>query len=225
MQLDEFVSGLKGDLGSDLVCVCEYGKVDKRLLVVVDSFEFNVFERVVETVRKFVKGDQLMPLFLTRETLRDGVDVFPLEFLEMKFTASVLYGENVFESMVFRREYVRRELEFEFRSKLISLRQGFLEVSGRKGKLHELVSSAVPTLLPICYGLLYVRGVVVPASVDEIFAEITRVYEINVDVLRAIERGEAEKEGVSGLKVYVKKLMILLAELGELLDEMIIEDE
>jgi len=127
--------------------------------------------------------------------------------------------------MVFRREYVRRELEFEFRSKLISLRQGFLEVSGRKGKLHELVSSAVPTLLPICYGLLYVRGVVVPASVDEIFAEITRVYEINVDVLRAIERGEAEKEGVSGLKVYVKKLMILLAELGELLDEMIIEDE
>lgn len=225
MNAENFVEVVKKDLGRDLVCVAEYGKTVKRLLVVVESFEFNVFERAGGTVREYVKGGKTMPLFLTRETLRDGIDVFPLEFLDVKTTNRVLYGENIFEAMEFKKEYVRRELEFEFRSKLISLRQGYFEVAGDKKRVRELVSSAVPTLLPMCYGLLYVRDTVIPADVDGIFAEITRVYEVDVDVLRAIERGETEKLSASELKEYVKKLMRLLADLGEILDEMTINDD
>ena len=151
---------------------------------------------------------------MTIEEIKDGVDVFPLEFLNIKLNHNIIYGKDIFESLSFDKDNIRRELEFEFRSKLINLRQGYLESVSDK-ELKIIVDKAIPTLLPILNGLLYLKNVKIPEPLDKILDNVAKEYKINVAVLKKLNN----KEKID-LEEAVKELMILLSSVGELLDEM-----
>lgn len=212
--MEELINELKVKIGENLTCVAEYGKIERQDVIVIDKVDFDLLERCKDLLQKWHKKRKKFPLLLTREELKDGMDVFPLEFLDMKLNHRILYGEDVFKTLEFTGKYVRRELEFEFRSKLINLRQGFLEVKGKK-EVEVMINKAAPTLLPILQGLLFLKKVKVPGSLNEIFSEVENSYKIKVDVLKEVQ-GKREKEN----EYYIKGLMKFLEEIGEVVDEM-----
>ncbi|MFH1788364.1 MAG: hypothetical protein ABH834_03175 [Candidatus Altiarchaeota archaeon] len=215
----EIITELERDLGKNLVCITEYGLVEKQYAAVVSELGFGVLTAVKDTAKKLAKKG-VYPLFVTTEELSDGRDVFPLEFLNMKVTGNVIYGTNVFSKLTFDKEHVRRELESEFRTKLITLRQGYLEAAGKRKELASLVGKAIPTLAPVCYGMLYLKDLEAPKDVDGLLSAITRAYEVNVDVLSLLNKKDVGKLSVEDLESTVKELVRFLAELGEVFDEM-----
>lgn len=215
----DIITELERDLGKNLVCIIEYSLTEKQHAAVVEELGFGVLTTIQESVKKLAKKN-VYPLFVTTEELADGRDVFPLEFLNMKVTGKVLYGTDVFSKLTFDAEHVRRELESEFRTKLITLRQCYLEACGNRKELAILVGKAIPTLAPVCYGMLYLKDVEPPQDVDGLLSAISRAYEVNIDVLSLLSKTEVGKLSRKDLESMVKDLVKFLTEFGEVFDEM-----
>jgi len=216
---NKLVEDFKGILEDNLVSIARYG-TENQYLLVTEKLDFHVLEKVQSQVREWAKKIGKLPLFLTREELTDGLDVFPLEFLNIKLNHDILYGEHLFDSLEFKKQYIRRELEFEFRSKLINLRQGYIQVVDSKENLRTLLGKAIPTLMPICNGLLFLKDMAIPGPVTEVLDKIFDTYNINTEVLKDIHAKNLDNLTDIELKNYVNKLVVLLSTLGEILDEM-----
>jgi len=224
MELKDVSKDLQDVLGDNLTCIAVYGLDHTQIVAVVNELGFTVLTAIQEAIKKLEKKG-VYPLMLTKEELSDGADVFPLEFLNIQTTRDVVYGTDVFADLVFDKKHVRRKLEYEFRSKLLLLRQGFLEVGDDKKRLSELVSSAAPTLAPVCYGMLYLKDVKPPSNVEELFKMIAKEYEADVDVLSILNRADTSKLSLGELRNHVQELMHFLAEFGEVFDEMVLEKD
>lgn len=212
--MQNIIQKTKELLGENLVSLALYGKIDHQYLIVVDELNISILEKIRPLIKEWAKKVRGIPLILTHEELTDGSDVFPLEFLNIKLNHEILEGEDVFEKLSFDKKHIRRELEFEFRSKLINLRQGFLETSSEKD-LDVIIAKAIPTLLPILNGLVFLKNKLIPDSIDEIFGLIEKEYNTSLRVLKDLE-GNVKKEK----REYINELIKLLSELGEILDEM-----
>ena len=200
--------------GENLVCIAEYGKDDMQYVIVLDKLNAEVLNDSKKLLQNYFKKTKKFPLLLTKEELTDGMDVFPLEFLNMNLNHKTLFGEDIFENLKFEKKHIRRELEYEFRSKLINLRQSYMVVKSDK-EIKSIVESAIPTLLPMLNGMLFLKEVEIPESVDEILNITEKEYGVNVSTLKKIKESKhIDREEA------VRELVDLLSKLGHILDEM-----
>lgn len=200
-------------LGSDLIGISEY---EGKYAVVVKRLAFNVLESIYEEAQKI----NPVPLFLTEEEVLDGVDVFPLEYLTIQQTHTLLYGKDAFSELEFGKEDVRRQLEFEFRSKLLQLREGYLEIAHDQKLIQQLIEKATPTLLPLCRGLLFLKTKALPERVPDIYDELASAYRINVLILHKLYN--TQKYSLEEQKEIIRKLIELLEEMSQKLDKLVI---
>jgi len=215
---EEIINEFKENLKENLKAAIKFGTEGQpnNLLFVVDNLDFNVLEQIKELVIKHSNKTDIVPLFFTKEELVDGSDVFPLEFLDIKQPHRLLFGEDVIDKIKFSKKNVRRQVEFELRSKLIHLRENYIWIKKNKD-LNKLLQSAVPSLMPLFYGLLFLKDIKAPTELNALFELVAKNYNIDVSILRKV-RDKNIKD--NELKKYVEELMVFLSELGEIVDEM-----
>ena len=206
---------LKKALGKNLISVIKY-KVgpEEKILFTVNELSIKTLEQIKPHFTKDY-------LFLTQKELKDGLDVFPLEFLNIKNNYEVLHGKDTIASLKFDKKHIRRELEFEFRSKLIHLREQYL-ASASKSQQKELILSALPTLTPILEGLLLLKNTKKPEALDEIFDLIKQEYKENMTIFKKIEKikNKELKLKANEIRNYIKELIAILTNLSEKLDKL-----
>lgn len=202
---------IKEILGENLVTLAEYYTGDeKRLLAVCKVLDF-------EILRKLKQGKEFPALF-TKEELMQGVDVFPVEFLNIKLNHKILYGEDFLKDINISKKNLRHQLEFEFRSKLIHLRSEYLQYSGRD--LENLILSAVPALAPIIGGLLYLKDLRHDGTRD-MFDIVSEGYGINVTILKEIyEIRSGNSKFKKDKEQYIMELINVLSGIGKIIDEL-----
>ncbi|MCZ7399859.1 MAG: hypothetical protein O8C62_09345, partial [Candidatus Methanoperedens sp.] len=136
----EIETKIKELLGENLVTLAEYYTGDEtNLLAICNTLDFDELQKL--------KQLNEIPFIFTKEELTDGVDVFPIEFLNIRQHHKIHYGDDILKDIEISKENLRHQLEFEFRSKLIHLRRQYLQLKDRH--LEALILSAVPTLVPI----------------------------------------------------------------------------
>ncbi|MDP3917208.1 MAG: hypothetical protein Q8Q42_02875 [Nanoarchaeota archaeon] len=199
--------------GANLVCVAEYGK-DQQYVIVLEKITAQTLNESKSLLQNYFKKIKKFPLLLTHEELKDGLDVFPLEFLNIKLNHKILYGKDIFKNLKFEEKHVRRELEYEFRSKLISLRQSYLVVKSDK-ELKLIVEKSIPTLLPMLNGLLFLKNKTIPDNITEILDVTEKEYGVNISILKKIR-----DFGYSNREEVIRELVDLLSKLGEILNSM-----
>ena len=203
---------IKEIFGENLVCVADYGKGDMQEVIVLNKLDSQVLNDSKIPLQNYFKKTKKFPLLLTKEELTDGMDVFPLDFLNIKLNHKILFGEDVFSDLKFDKKHIRRQLEFEFRSKLINLRQSYMVVKSNK-ELKLIVENSIPTLLPMLNGLLFLKGKNVPEDIGEILDITGKEYGIDISALKRIKES-SDREGA------VRELVDLLSQLGQILDGM-----
>ena len=203
---------IKEIFGENLVCVADYGKSDVQEVIVLNKLDSQVLNDSRIPLQNYFKKTKKFPLLLTKEELTDGMDVFPLDFLNIKLNHKILFGEDVFSDLKFDKKHIRRQLEFEFRSKLINLRQSYMVVKSNK-ELKLIVENSIPTLLPMLNGLLFLKGKNVPEDIGEILDITGKEYGIDISALKRIKES-SDREGA------VRELVDLLSQLGQILDGM-----
>ena len=202
---------IKEILGENLVTLAEYYTGDERkLLAVCNALDFDVLQKL--------KQNKELPLLFTKEELMQGVDVFPVEFLNIKLHYKILYGEDILKDIKISKENLRHQLEFEFRSKLIHLRSEYLMFSGKE--LEALILSAVPALAPIICGLLYLKDLSHDDTCD-LFDVVSKGYGMDVSILRDIyEIRNGKSKFKKDKEQYVKELINVLSGIGKIIDEL-----
>jgi hypothetical protein len=223
MTLDEFQRRLQGELGENLLSLILFGPaalpdgVNERrelnLLVVTDSLDLTVLERIAPAVQRWVQGGNPQPMILSRERLVRSADAFPVELLDMKEAHEVLHGENVIRPLEIRGHHFHQQVEHLLKNLLLELRNQFIlnqedgdslrdALIANRARLHLYFRAALRIFVPQTHSTdranvqaLSVHAAFSPewiASVEELtvelpipYSEIKMVYD---HCLKAIEK-------------------------------------
>lgn len=202
------IEKIKEILGDNLVSLVEYQTgTDVTHLAVCRDLDF-------ETLQKLKQLEEI-PLLLTKKELVDGVDVFPIEFLNIKQHHTILHGEDFLKDIHVSKEHLRHQLEFEIRSKLIHLRGEYLQYKDKD--LEALILAAVPTLAPLLGALLYLKNL---QDTPDMFTAVSDGYGVDTHVLKDIydiRRNDAQFR--EDRDQYIRSLIKILSDIGEIVDE------
>lgn len=216
---EKILEALKEKLGTNLLCAVKFGTEGEsnNFLCVLEKIDFAALEQLKEVMQK--QKEKIVPLFFTKNELQNAADVFPLEFLDIKYPHEVLYGEDLIEAIKFEKKHIRHELESELRSKLIHLRENYVWIKKDKD-LKTLLVSAVPSLMPLFYGLLHLKNTSPPTELDKLFDLIAEKYQFNVDILRKLKMLKDGKADSSELKRDVEELLEFLRHTIPVIDKL-----
>jgi predicted nucleotidyltransferase len=200
----EIVEDLKGIYGEALQSVILYGsgargeyvagKSDINFLVVLAENDAGDIEKILPMIPKWRKRSVATPLIMTKTFICSSVDVYPVEFLNMKRHYQVVHGEDVLRDLVFEKQALRLQCERELKGKLMLLRTGFLETAGKAENLQRLMAASITAFLSVFGALLTLKDREVPHGRREIVAAVAGMYGIDAaPFLRCIDLREGKK--------------------------------
>ncbi|MBI4361684.1 MAG: hypothetical protein HY558_00770 [Euryarchaeota archaeon] len=215
-------------LGPNLVSILLYGgsasgeagRGPLKVLVVVKHLDPSLLDALAPRVARWQKRRVPAPLLLTLEEVHDGADVFPLDLLDMAQSHRVLRGSNPFEGLQVKPQDVRLRLEYEVRSRLIRLRQVYLENLRRPRALARVLQTSAAALAPIARGLLHLKGLPGPPGRRQLFEAAAREYSLPMDGFEralSLRGGRLPKGEAPGA---ARDLLALLERIEDLVDEL-----
>ena len=208
--------------GNSLVSIILYGsgaggeyvpeRSDLNFLVVLSEEGMETLERSFKVVSKWRKRNVPLPLLLSRHYIASSLDAFPVEFLNMKMSYALVFGEDVLADLSFEKEHLRIQCERELKAKLLQLRQGYLDASQRKGNMEALIVRSVPAFIAIFRALLYLKDIKAPTSRTQIISRICEEFDLDggtfstlVNVKdRGIKVSKVEMDGL--IHRYIKEI-------------------
>jgi predicted nucleotidyltransferase len=137
--LNQFTEDVKRTYGETLLSVVLYGSaasneyVEGRsninCLVLLKEVTPDELRKCAAHLPEWHKQRISTPLFIDPAYVRSSVDVFPIEFLDMKQRYRLLYGEDFLQKLELKRERLHFQCEQELKGKMLKLRQLYLEAS------------------------------------------------------------------------------------------------
>jgi predicted nucleotidyltransferase len=214
-QLQTILAGLSRDyqlaFGKDLISVMLYGsaahgsyikgKSDINVLVVLTPEGIRRLEDGFPLVEKWRKRDVAVPLVMTKNFIASSLDSYPIEFLNMKNNSGLIYGENVLEPLTIKPEDLRLQIERELHSKILLLREGYLESAGSARHLRNLIAQSFTACVSIFNAMLYLKQEGVPRDKRETIREMNRVFKIDANVFMLCYDIRQRKDKLSGKEV------------------------
>jgi predicted nucleotidyltransferase len=205
--------------GKDLVSLILYGsaasghyvkgKSDINLLVVLTPESVNKLEEFLSTIKRWKKSRVAVPWIMTKAFIESSLDCYPIEFLNMKNSHILIYGENVLEKLNFKPEDLRLQIEREMKGKLILLRQSYLETEGNPRQLKQLISRSFTAFISIFNALLYLKQESAPHKRRDTIKEVAKLFAVDVEVFLScadIKEGVDKLSGEEVAGVFKKYL-------------------
>ncbi len=212
-----FISDLESVFGRELESVYLFGsgargdyrpgKSDLNFLVCLLPAGMDKLEGVWQYIKKWRRKKIALPLFITRDFIRTSIDVFPIEYLNMKLHHRLLHGVDILSELNIAGGHLRLQLERELRGKLLTLWQGFAASEGKDKVLAGLISSSISAFSSLFAALIYLKGEEVPKSRREIFSHLEEMMGLEKGVLgRCLEvrEGRIRPGGEELRKLYIK---------------------
>jgi len=202
--LRRMVDDLEGVLGDRLRSLVLYGSAargeyqegtsDFNLVVVTESLDPPTLEALSAPVGAWTRKGQPPPRLLTPTLIADSIDVYPIEFLDIRTHHVVLRGSDLFAGLQVRVEQLRLQCERELREKLMRLREGYVEAHSSRQRLRGLLVGSYSTFVVLFRGCLHLVGMAPPARSAEVAAAFCARAGMDAGPFEAIDslrRGEA----------------------------------
>lgn len=204
---DEFVGNVRECFGEGLRSVILYGPAARgeevkhgpsaEFMVVVRDNTPSELAPCSVFMKKWARHGIATPLFITPEYIRDSLDSFPLEFMDMKSSYTVLFGEDLLRDMAFSDCDVRNECEREIKGKLLHLRAEYLALRGDRKGIADLVARSLNTFRLVFAGALFLKRRPEPEKTSDLLESVAREYDLDAGLLKELQnlaRGELRPE-------------------------------
>ncbi|HNT66861.1 MAG TPA: nucleotidyltransferase domain-containing protein [bacterium] len=188
----QFTDDLKECFGDQLESIILYGsgarneyvrrRSDINFLVILSEQGISQLAKIFPLLKKWGKRKVSVPLFLTREYIDSSLDSFPLEFISLQRSHELVYGTDVLQELVIEKDDLRLQCEEQIKSKLLHLRECFLQTLGRKKHLQRFLAETVPTMMTLFSGLLILRDVEPPRKNNELFELTAQTFDLEQSV-------------------------------------------
>ncbi|MDD2889214.1 MAG: hypothetical protein PHE49_01055 [bacterium] len=146
-------------------------KSNINLLVVCDEINLPNLKKYHKLVRRGRKRGIVAPLFLTEQHIKSSMDVFPIEFLEMKDSYLLLHGKDVLGKLAINTENLRLECEEQLKGKLVRLRQSYLE----HGVNIKIIAESITSLIPVFRSLVRLRTRAIKVDKEKAIEELAKL--------------------------------------------------
>ncbi len=206
---NEFVENVRQCFGEELLSVILYGPAARgeeikgstavNFMVVVRDNTPSELAPCSSFVKSWERHGITAPLFITPEYIRDSLDSFPLEFMEMKSSYSVITGADVLKYLEFRDCDIRNECEREIKGKLLHLRAEYLLIRGDRKGLVDLTARSLNAFRLVFAGALALKRSLVPEKTLDLLESVAREYDLDEEFmteLNALARGEIRPDAV-----------------------------
>jgi predicted nucleotidyltransferase len=228
----EIAADYQGVFGPDLISIILYGsgargeyipkKSDINFLVLLTENGTEHLSRAFKTVLKWHKSRVNTPLFLSKDYIKTSLDVFPIEFLNIKSHYQVIYGEDILQDVSPEKKFLRLQCERELKGKLLQLRHQFLETGGSKSEIEKLIARSVPTFYSIFRALLFLEDKAIPPRSPDLLSLIS--HKVGVDSTRFLDilkikdgtKKLSAGEAVSFMEEYIEQIKKLTAFVDEM---------
>jgi len=144
-----------------------------NVLVVLHRLGFDDLRLTRDALRGWKTAGQPTPVLFTVDELRRAADVFPIEFLQMENARQVLHGNDAFEFIEISQTNLRRQTEYELRTKLTQLRRLFVSGTLSAASLSALMSDSFSSFAALFRAVLILHGQQPPvANADAVRATV-----------------------------------------------------
>jgi hypothetical protein len=165
--LEPLIQAASSAFGDDLRSVVLYGSgaeqqlrltSDVNLVMVARDFARAAVDAIREPLRVARAAGNVRVMLLPERDIASAAAAFSMKFADIRRRRKVLYGDDVFASLIIPPEALRRQIDeallnFELRS-----RAAYAYDSLREEQLARLVAQAAGTLRPAAAALLELRG-------------------------------------------------------------------
>jgi predicted nucleotidyltransferase len=220
-----FTEDYRSIYGDDLLSIILYGsgasghylpgKSDLNFLMILTENRIDELEAAIPAVKRWRKRHVAVPLFMTPSYLNASLDVYPIEFLNMKRHYIVIYGKDYLQDMDFAPAHIRSQLERELRGKIIRLREGYLHTEGNPRRLRELIRVSLTALLSMFKAILHLQGRSAPHGRRELIEAAAQVIAVDPATFLACLEVREGKDHLSAseiqslFKAYLRDVRLL----------------
>ena len=196
--LHDLVESLIGALGPRLESVVLYGSAargdwhagssDHNVAVIVASLDASTLEALTSPLLRWIKTHEPPPRLLTRALIAASLDVFPIEYLDVRSHHVVLHGTDPFAGLEVRTEALRVQCERELREKLMRLQEGYVVAHRSRRLLRALLLDSYTSFAALFRGCLAMWGITPPAAAAEAAAAFCARAGIDPAPFQALDR-------------------------------------
>jgi predicted nucleotidyltransferase len=179
-QFAAFIDDLRATHGSNLASVILYGSAasgdfvkkrsDYNILIALHKIAPADLRNAHASIREWHKLGHPVPVYFTVSELQNAADVFPIEFHQMEDARKVLYGEDVLANLTISDKFLRHQVEYELRSKLMLLRRQYIPASESVEGLKALMSESLASFAALFRAVLLLSGTNVPIQKHKVVA-------------------------------------------------------
>ncbi len=207
--------------GSALTDDFDPGKSDVNSVFVLTEMDFNFLELLAPLGKKYRKKNIAAPLIMTPEYIINSLDVFPLEFLNIKLLHKTIFGEGLFQDLEINRSDLRLQCERELKVRLIGLRQGYISCLGNSKMLMDMFIDSFSGYIPLFKGIILLLGKEPPVTSHDVIAVLEEVSGVNTNVFKTVLKQKKQKTKLTmdQLNTIFKEYYAATEKLGDITDD------
>jgi len=193
---------------------------DINSVLVLNHMDLEFLEHLAPLGIKYGRKRLAAPLIMTPEYIHNSLDVFPIEFLDIKLLHHLVYGEPLFDRIEIERSHLRNQCERELKVKLIGLRQGYLSSKGERKILAEHFVDTISGYIPLFRGLIYLMGSPPPTGHVEVVETLAEISGVDTGVFKEVLRQKKEggRPSIERLKTIFEEYYRTVEKLMEIAD-------
>ena len=193
---------------------------DINSVVVLKKMDLKFLELLAPLGKKFGKKGVAAPLIMTPTYIHKSLDVFPIEFFNIKLFHQTVFGEDIFKVVNIENSNLRHQCERELKVKLIGLRQGYISAAGDKNILARGFIESIAGYMPLFKGIIFLLGKEVPRNNGEILSVLEEVSGVPMNVFRLVlnHKRQKTKPSIDQLNTVFGDYYEAIEKLGEITD-------
>ncbi len=187
--MDRFVEILKAHFEDRLISVGLHNVgitsflENNGIFIVLDKVDADDLLNIKRVYIKY-KKKYSTPIVVNKDFFKKAADVFCMEILELKENAKIVYGQNPFESLEVKDDDLRRQIEYELRSKLIVLKGAFVDLPLDRKVIDNITYRSMYNFLLILRNLLRLKGNLVNDST--LIEEFEKTFSLKLEAFKIL---------------------------------------
>lgn len=175
---------------------------DTNSVIVLHGMDFGFIGFLASLGKKYVKKGIAAPLVMTPDYIRNSLDVFPIEFLDLKSIHKTIYGDDLLKDIQIDKAHLRLQCEREIKTKLIGLRQGYISSMADRHTLAERLSRSIAGYITLFRAIIYLMGKEPPVIKQEVLSALQEATGIETDIFKKILLLKRKEITLSGEELY-----------------------
>lgn len=194
---------------------------DVNSVFVLHAMDFKFLELLAPLGKTYGKKRIASPLIMTPEYIQNSLDVFPMEFLNIRLLHETMFGEDLFQNLVIDKSDLRLQCERELKARLIGLRQGYLSSSGDAKVLTDLFINTISGYIPLFRGITLILGTEPPLKNEAVLAVLSETSGVDTQVFKTVlkQKRQKTKMMIKQLNAIFKDYYVAIEKLGDITDD------